>query len=125
MAKAIAIVVLLVSLACGSGSNETAFLRGATRTETVLTGSCTNAPYDCGVKGCIDCTPKSPPGTEPSCVASKCTFPCAPGFHNCGGACLSDTDARSCGSSCIPCPRSPNAIPFCGAGACRFTSRAG
>jgi hypothetical protein len=120
MAKLIAVVAVLSSIACGSGSNEPPALPGTTRSANAVTGACTNTPDDCGVKVCVDCTANAPPGTEPACVASKCTFPCAPGFHNCSGSCLSDTDASSCGSRCDPCPQPANGSATCVSGVCDF-----
>ena len=70
---------------------------------------------------CVDCTANAPPGTEPACVASKCQFPCAAGFHLCAGTCSPDTDANSCGSRCDPCPVPENGSAVCVARACDFT----
>ncbi|MFL5250285.1 MAG: hypothetical protein ACJ79V_20875, partial [Myxococcales bacterium] len=93
MTKVIAIAGMIVSVGCGAGSNEVALLPLAPRAaDVVISGTCANTPEDCGVKVCVDCTAQAPRGTEPACVASKCVFPCAAGFHGCGAACLSDTD---------------------------------
>src|SRR5256885_13995454 len=113
MAKLIVIVSVLSSIACGSGPNEPPALPGTTRSANAVTGACTNAPDDCGVKVCVDCTANAPPGTEPLCVASKCTFPCAPGFHNCGGGFLSGTRGSACGAWGGPPPPSGEPLsPF-------------
>lgn len=45
---------------------------------------------------------------------------CAPGFHQCGVACVSDASVDTCGASCTPCPTPPNGSATCDLGACGF-----
>ena len=81
MVNRIALAAVLAQVGCGSGSNGSAFAHETPPPAIVVGGACTNTPDDCGVKVCVDCTANAPPGTEPACVASKCVFPCAVGFH--------------------------------------------
>ncbi|MEI8256855.1 MAG: hypothetical protein WCJ30_14375, partial [Deltaproteobacteria bacterium] len=45
---------------------------------------------------------------------------CAPGMHECGGACVSDTSTATCGSSCTACPAPPHAQATCNGSTCGF-----
>jgi hypothetical protein len=48
-----------------------------------------------------------------TCTMGQCGFDCEDGFHKCGSSCLSNTSPNSCGSSCAPCPSTPNSTPIC------------
>jgi hypothetical protein len=58
--------------------------------------------------GCLACRaadcPAGPLNTTPTCADGACTYPCATGYHTCGGACVSDADPNTCGDRCTPCP---------------------
>lgn len=124
MGKLIAMTALVAALACGSGSNEIAPVPG--RTSAVITGgTCTNAPNDCGVRVCVDCTAGAPPGTEPACVGSKCVFPCAAGFHKCGTECVPESDPSACGPQCVTCGAPENGAALCVSGSCDFNCNLG
>ncbi|MBI3202542.1 MAG: hypothetical protein HYZ29_13460 [Myxococcales bacterium] len=61
-----------------------------------------------------------------NCTASSCKITCNSGFHQCGAACKSDTDATACGTTCINCP-GPSAgtgSATCVSGSCDFTCSA-
>lgn len=87
---------------------------------------CTALGADCGAPhdGCgnpLDC------GTCPvvtngsgTCNAGTCEATCDPGFRDCGGQCVDDTDPASCGTSCTPClePPSGEGAATCNTGTC-------
>ena len=125
MAKAVAMALVLVSLGCGTGSNEAAPSRPVRAEAIVVEGACTNTPEDCGVKVCVDCTADAPPGTQAACVANRCVYTCAAGFHQCFGGCFADDDAGHCGSACAPCGAPSGGTPICTAGSCDFECRSG
>jgi hypothetical protein len=50
---------------------------------------------------------------------------CPSGFHDCGGSCLDDTSAASCGTSCTPCAAPSNGVAACATGACSYTCEVG
>lgn len=54
------------------------------------------------------------------CNLSLNVCDCAPGYHDCGGVCVSDLDVASCGALCSPCPAPPGSTATCEAGACEF-----
>ena len=118
MAKRIAIAAVLAASACGRGSNEVRFEEGRPAAARCLDCGCANTPTECGTDVCVDCTLISPDNAQAVCVFGSCDFVCAEGFHGCRGSCLSDTDVRSCGTSCAPCPSTANGAPFCLGGQC-------
>ena len=78
---------------------------------------CDEATGDC-LRGCdfdVQCT-----GTDEVCDTALHECVCGPGFHSCGGACVSDLDVNSCGTSCVPCPAPPSSTAICDSGACDF-----
>jgi hypothetical protein len=78
---------------------------------------CDETTGDC-LRGCEDnaqCT-----GDDQVCDTTAHECVCAPGFHSCGGACVSNLDVNTCGTSCTPCPVPPSATPTCDAGVCDF-----
>ncbi len=68
---------------------------------------------DCGA-----CNP--PSNASPTCNQGVCGFSCLTGFHECGGACVSNS-GTFCGNSCTPCPTRANSTATCIDGACGFT----
>jgi hypothetical protein len=69
------------------------------------------------------------PGTDSSrgdadagdgCSGDAC-LTCMPGFHDCGGTCVSNTSVNTCGSSCVPCPHESNAVATCDGTTCGQT----
>jgi len=46
---------------------------------------------------------------------------CAGGFHDCSGACVSNTDVATCGTSCEPCAGPSNGNIMCDGTECSFT----
>ncbi|MDH5490647.1 MAG: MopE-related protein [Myxococcales bacterium] len=67
------------------------------------TGCETNLLVDPLHCGACDAACSLPDGT-PACALGVCTVEtCDPGFHECSGACASDTAPATCGSSCTPC----------------------
>ncbi len=78
---------------------------------------CDEASGDC-LRGCDDdlqCT-----ADDQVCNTTTHECECAPGFHSCGGVCVSDLDVATCGSSCTPCPEPPNSTAICDSGTCDF-----
>lgn len=78
---------------------------------------CDEATGDC-LRGCEDdaqCT-----GDDQVCNITTHECVCAPGFHSCGGICVSDLDVNTCGTLCTPCPAPPNSTPTCESGVCGF-----
>lgn len=59
------------------------------------------------------------------CVNQHCQFSCNSGFHDCTGACLSDTSVDSCGDRCVACPTASSATTTCSAGACGLRCQSG
>ena len=55
-----------------------------------------------------------------SCADGGCTYRCEATFHDCSGACVSDTSVQGCGSSCAPCPTPANASPTCASTGCGY-----
>ena len=79
-----------------------------------------NTDTVCGA-GRINCTTQFANGTG-SCnaAAGTCALAgCLGGYHNCGGACVSDTSVNTCGSSCSPCPTDPRGTTTCDGTSCR------
>ena len=74
---------------------------------------CANVCQECCAPA--DCAAGAPPNTSPTCAAGTCGYPCATGFHACGGACVSNADPLTCGNRCEPCP---TATPSCVGGVC-------
>lgn len=70
---------------------------------------------------CVDCVTSNECGANGTCdpTSNKCI--CNAGFHLCNGACLDDTSVDSCGTSCEPCPTTPNGTSSCNAGQCEVT----
>jgi len=124
MARAVAMVLVLGSLGCGTGSNEAAPPRAGRAEAIVVGGACANTPEDCGVKVCVDCTADAPPGTQAACVASRCVYSCGFGFHQCSEGCFPDHDPDHCGSACAPCTAPSGGTPICN-GSCDFTCDVG
>jgi hypothetical protein len=57
-----------------------------------------------------------PTGGTVGCAGDRCV--CLPGYHDCGGRCLSNTSVEGCGTSCTPCPTDPNGTPTCDGASC-------
>ena len=72
--------------------------------------ACSGATPVCGPGGCVgcltgaDCAAGAPPNTAPTCAGGAGSYPCAPGYHDCGDTCASDRDPATCGDRCTPCP---------------------
>lgn len=121
MRNLIAIAAMLAFVACGNGaSHEVAPLPGRPSATILPDGPCTNTPEDCGTKVCVDCTAEAPPGTTAACVAGRCAFSCAEGFHKCGTHCVPTDDVGNCGPACLACTPPPNSTPICASDACDF-----
>ncbi|KPK14574.1 MAG: hypothetical protein AMJ62_12755 [Myxococcales bacterium SG8_38] len=78
---------------------------------------CDETTGDC-LRGCDDnaqCT-----GGNQTCNTTAHQCVCAPGFHSCGGICVSDLDVNSCGALCAPCPVPSDSTPICESGVCDF-----
>jgi hypothetical protein len=78
---------------------------------------CDEATGGC-LRGCesnVQCT-----GENQVCNSVLHECECGPGFHPCGGACVSDLDVATCGTACTPCPTPNDSTPTCDVGVCDF-----
>jgi hypothetical protein len=50
---------------------------------------------------------------------------CSAGFHSCGGTCVSNSSASSCGASCTVCPVPANGTATCDGSVCGVTCATG
>jgi len=76
----------------------------------------TSDPLHCG--GCDRACPAGGAHTRATCTAGVCGIACDVGYHDCDGACVSNSDPASCGSSCTPCPTPTLGSATCMAGVC-------
>lgn len=65
------------------------------------------------------------PNARAECSAGRCGAVCLSGHHDCGGSCVGDALATSCGSLCSPCAAPANATATCVSARCRFACNAG
>jgi hypothetical protein len=110
---------------CGAGMHE---CEGICVSDT--------SPKTCN-RSCTACA--APMGGEATCDGTKCSASCpsgqqacndrcvpigAPcdgcpvGKNECNGLCVEATDLSACGTSCTPCPTSPNGKPVCDGDKC-------
>ncbi|MBZ5711930.1 hypothetical protein [Nannocystis pusilla] len=103
-----------------------------------IAGECA-AAVDCskdpcpGFTYCDPATKKCLPGCDfnPQCgTGAKCDTTthdcvCNPGFHECGGVCVLDSDPTACGAGCEVCPVVAHGEPACIDGACGATCSLG
>jgi hypothetical protein len=78
---------------------------------------CDDTSGDC-LRGCdqdVQCT-----NPNEVCDVDNHDCACAPDFHPCGNACVSDFDVASCGDLCTPCEAPPNSVAVCDLGVCGF-----
>jgi len=75
MRNFIAMAAVLLSVACGSGTNDVATLPSRAQAAIIPDGACTGDPSDCGTKVCVDCTAATPPGRVAACVRGDCQYP--------------------------------------------------
>ncbi len=65
-----------------------------------------------GQKPCLDrCVPEG----------DVCDGACPDGKNSCGGVCVEATSLSACGSSCSPCPASPDGVSSCDGDRCTLT----
>jgi hypothetical protein len=64
-------------------------------------------------------------GPNEACQLDRHECGCAPGFHRCGGACVSDQAPATCGGRCEPCPGDANGDAVCTAGTCGLACDSG
>lgn len=74
-------------------------------------------------KECVPCEFDEVCGVNFVCTDAG-TCECEGGFHDCSGACVSNTDIGSCGTSCEPCAGPSNGNIQCDGTACSFTCTA-
>ena len=79
------------------------------------------------VAHCARCGDSCSAPTNGSAVCSigSCGIACNSGFHECSGACLSNTSPASCGTRCTTCPAEANATAGCDGTSCTYTCEAG
>jgi hypothetical protein len=109
-------------------------------------GKCTDdrSPMTCG-RGCdpcpnieggtatcdgIKCAIECPGGQKPcltKCIdmGAPCDGTCEAGKNPCNGACVDAKSLSSCGTSCAPCPTSPNGVASCDGDKCDLKCNAG
>lgn len=88
-------------------------------------GACVDTgsdPASCGACGVMCAAPASARAT---CDSGICGVVCDPGFHACGGACLSDDSPAACGTACTPCAAPTGGSATCVDGACGFVCDVG
>lgn len=70
---------------------------------------------------CVDCLTNAECGANGTCdpVSNKCA--CDAAYHLCDGACVSNSAIETCGSSCDPCPTSPDGTTTCDGTSCDLT----
>lgn len=60
------------------------------------------------------------------CSGNQCVaVSCSPGFHVCNGDCVGNTSVDHCGSSCTPCPTSPDGEAWCDGARCHLECNLG
>lgn len=96
-----------------------------------VTDCTADAPTKCGTKcvntktdtsncgGCNEQCDKVDYG-QPVCNNGQCSIKCNSGYHECDGACVSNTSPQSCGTQCDPCPTPTNATATCENSKCGF-----
>lgn len=92
---------------------------------SLCAGVCVDTQSDvrnCGLCG-TSCA--APSNASATCVAGRCGFACMTGFHDCGGACVSNAAVATCGAACSPCAARANAGATCDGSACRYACNAG
>ena len=57
-------------------------------------------------------------GSNETCDPASHACVCQTGFHQCSGACVSDTSTATCGTSCSPCPVPANGSETCNGTSC-------
>jgi hypothetical protein len=61
-----------------------------------------------------------------TCDGTKCDIACNPGYHNCGGNCVSNNSTSSCGTtSCNTCPTQANGVATCDGTNCGIACNTG
>lgn len=94
-------------------------------TRSLCAGVCIDTQTDtrnCGLCG-VSCA--APSNASSTCVAGRCGYACNAGFHDCGGACVSNAAVATCGSACSPCAARANATATCDGSACRYACNTG
>ncbi len=74
---------------------------------------------------CEDCQRDLQCGDGGLCDRVRGTCTCAPGFHPCGGQCVTNTAVESCGDRCEACPAVADATAVCTAEMCGFSCSSG
>ncbi len=78
---------------------------------------------------CSACPPPTSGNGQPVCALVdgeySCSAVCSPGYHFCGTDCVNNCGVNNCGSSCSPCPSTPNGSASCDCNKCVYSCSAG